>query len=72
MITPKGIKKVVRNNERYVDIPNRATMDNMVYFVADLLKEAGDTETANKVREFYYKLEDMNTPEIAREGIWIG
>ena len=72
MITPKGIKKVVHNNEGYVSIPNRATMDNMVYFVADLLKEAGDTETADKVREFYYKLEDMNTSEIAREGIWIG
>ena len=72
MITPKGIKKVVRNNEGYVNIPTRAAMDNMVYFVADLLKEAGDKETADKVREFYYKLEDMSSFEIAMEEIWIG
>ena len=72
MITPKGIKKVVRNNEGYVNIPNRAAMDNMVYFVADLLKEAGDKETADKVREFYYSLEDMSSSDIAKEEIWIG
>lgn len=72
MITPKGIKKVVYENDRYIDIPNRAAMDSMVYFVADLLKEAGDKETADKVREFYYKLEDMSSSEIAREEIWVG
>lgn len=70
MITPKGIKKVVYENDRYIDIPNRAAMDSMVYFVADLLKEAGDKETADKVREFYYSLEDMSSSEIAREEIW--
>lgn len=72
MITAKGIKKAVRANERYIDIPSRSYMDNMVYFVADLLKEAGDVETAAKVREFYGELEDMDTVELVKEGIWIG
>lgn len=72
MITPKGIKKAVRANEGYVNIPNRAKMDNMVYFVADLLRESGDTETANKVRELYYELEEMDSTEILNEGIWVG
>ena len=72
MNTAKGIKKAVRANERYIDIPSRSHMDNMVYFVADLLKESGDVETAAKVREFYGKLEDMDTAKLVKERIWIG
>ena len=72
MITPKGIKKAVRKNEGHVSIPSRADMDNMVYFVADLLMEAGYEEMANGVRNFYYELEDIPTSEILKEEIWVG
>ncbi len=70
MITPKGIKKVVSENAVHIDISSRAEMDVIVYFVADLLMEAGDKETANKVREFYYELENIKTTEIIKEHIW--
>ena len=70
MINAKGIAKIVDRNQGYVNIPSRAKMDNMVYFVFDLLRESGDTETANKVLDFYYKLENMDTCEIAKEKIW--
>ena len=71
MITASQIKKVVNANRRYLDIPSRSAMDQMVYFVSDLLKEAGYEDAAHYTKMLGDELENMDTSELAKEKIWI-
>ena len=71
-MTSKGLKKVVDNWRRTINIPNRATVTYMTLFVRDLLKEAGYEDAAYFTDTFADELEDMDTNEIVKEQIWIG
>ena len=72
MMTSKGLKKVVNEWKRTINIPNRASVTYMTLFVRDLLKEAGYEDTAYFTNALANELEDMDTNELVKERIWIG
>ena len=70
MLTAQKLKEVVDKNKRYLEIRNRAEMDQMVYFVADLLKAPGYEDAAYFTKALGDELEDMDVEEIIKAKIW--
>lgn len=66
----KELKEVVNDNKKYLDIPDRSTMTQMIYFVSELLEKGEFKETAMQTRELANELDNMDTEEIIKEGIW--
>lgn len=69
-MTAKELNEVVRDNKRYLNIPDRSTMTQIVYFVSELLDKADFKEAAMQTRELANELDNMDTEEIIKERIW--
>ena len=72
MITAKIIKEVVEKNRKYLDISDRCTMTQMVYFVSDLLTASGYEDSGYFAKALADEIENMDTGEIIKERIWVG
>lgn len=70
MLTAQKLKEVIDKNKRYLKIRNRAEMDQMVYFVADLLKASGYEDAAYFAKALGDELEDMDVKDIIEAKIW--
>lgn len=70
MINAKQIKKVVDSNRKYLDIPSRSVMTQMIYFVVDLLNEAGYEDAAYFAKALADEVDNMDTEEIVKQQIW--
>ena len=70
MINAKQIKKVVDSNRKYLDIPSRSVMTQMIYFVVDLLNEAGYEDAAYFAKALADEVDNMDTLGIVKERIW--
>lgn len=66
----KELKEVVNDNKKYLDIPDRSTMTQMIYFVSELLEKGEFKEAAMQTRELANELDNMDTEEIIKERIW--
>lgn len=71
-MTTHELKIQVRNGQRYLDISSRSKLNDIIYFVGQLLKADGDNvgyahvaELQNKVDSDYFPIE-----EILNEHIW--
>lgn len=69
-MTARELKEVVNDNRKYLDIPNRGALVQMVYFVSELLDKADFKEAAMQTEELANELDNMDTSEIIKERIW--
>ena len=70
-ITGQQLKNVVRENKhREYNLDSRLKTEYMIWFTYDVLKEIGEIETANKVRELIEAIDSLDTFELVKLHIW--
>lgn len=70
-MTATKLKEVVEHNRKFLDIPSRVTVNNMVLFTRELLIAEGYKDAAFFCECLFDALEHIDTEEIIKEKIWV-